>query len=215
MPTSNSGLAEQFHDLAQQHQADRLGMWLFLATELMLFGGWFTGLIISRIVYSTGFGAAAGHLDLLLGTGNLAVLLTSSLAVTLAAKTAAVAQRKATLGFLLVTMALGTLYLAVQAYEWYGLIQQQLMPWLGLPFRFPGQHVPAAEAFFNYYFLLTGLHSIHLLIGLAILALFSATAMSQHKSGTLARRVEIAGLYWVFLSVIAVFIYILLYLLRS
>lgn len=215
MPTSNSGLAEQFDDLAQQRQADLIGMWLFLTTELLLFGGWFAGLIIARIVYPAGFDEATRHVDLLLGTSNMAVLLTSSMMITLAAKAAATAQRKLTLGFLLATMALGSLYLAIQAYEWYDLIQQQLLPWLGLPFRYPGQHTQAAEQFFNYYFLLTGLHSIHLLIGLGILALFSVTAMRLHEPAILARRVEIAGLYWVFLSVIGIFLYILLYLSRT
>lgn len=215
MPTNKPGPAEQFDDLVQQRQADLAGMWLFLTTELLLFGGWFTGLIIARVQHPTGFNEAAGHLDLLSSTINMGVLLTSSLTSTLAAKAAAAARRPLTLGFLFTTMALGALYLAIQAYEWNGVIDQQLMPWLGLPFHYSGQQPQAAEQFFNYYFLLTGLHSIHLLIGLVIFSIIAVVTIRWREPSRLARQIEISGLYWVFISVIGIFLFILLYLLRT
>lgn len=215
MPTSDSGLEEQFGDLVQQRQADLFGMWIFLTTELMLFGGWFTGLIVARIKHPTEFNEAASHLDILSSSVDMAVLLTSSLTIVLATKAAYAARRGLTLGFLLATMAFGTIYIGIQAYEWYGMVNKQLMPWLGLPFHYPGSHPLTAKLFFNYYFLLTGFHGIHLLIGLGIFTVIGLLVIRWRESGRVARQVEISGLYWIFINVIGIFLYILLYITRT
>lgn len=215
MPTNDSSLEEQFGDLAQQRHADLVGMWIFLTTELMLFGGWFTGLIIGRIKRPAGFNEAASHLDILSSSVDMAVLLTSSFAVVLATKAAFAAHRRLTLGFLLTAMALGTIYIGIQAYEWYDMVNKQLMPWLGLPFHYPGQYPHAAKLFFNYYFLLTGLHGLHLLIGLGIFAVIGVLVIRWSEAGRVARQVEISGLYWIFVNVIGIFLYILLYISRT
>ncbi len=215
MPTAEAHPAEQFDDMAQQRRADTLGMWLFLATELLLFGGLFAGFLIYRMVHPAVFAEAAGHLDLMLGGINTALLLTSGLTMALAELAMKRHRRRACLLFLLATLALGVAFLGIKAYEWHHEYTQQLMPVHGLAFAYPGEQPQIAELFFNFYYAMTGLHAAHMAIGLGLLATLALVVGRWRHPHRIERQVQIGGLYWAFVDVIWVVVFTLLYLLRQ
>lgn len=204
----------QFDDLEQQHHASLLGMWTFLATELLLFGALFGGFVVLRVVHAPAFFEAAHHLDLVLATINTAVLLTSGLTMALADRMAWVPDRRAALAFLGATIVLGLIFLGIKAYEWYHEYTLALMPILGLPFDWPGADPGGAELFFNFYYAMTGLHAMHMVIGVGVLAVMAVPILRMRDPLRMARQVQGAALYWAFIDIIWIFIFLLLYLLR-
>ena len=213
--TSKAAPDEQFDDLTQQRQADLMGMWIFLATELMLFGGIFTGFTVYRFAYPEVFAEAATHLDLKLGTLNTALLVTSSLFMALAERAANVERRRLTLIFLIVTISIGVVFLGIKGYEWHHEYTENLMPILGLEFEYPGAHPDRAEMFFNFYYVLTGLHAVHMSIGLGMLSVLVVFTLRWRDPPRLGRQIQMNGLYWAFVDVVWVFIFTTLYLLRA
>lgn len=214
MPTNENAPAEQFDDLPQQIRASLLGMWVFLITELLLFGGLFAAFGIARIHHAEVFAEAAGHLDLVLGALNTGLLLTSGLLIVLAEQAVRVRKRPHALWFLAGTIVLGTLFLGIKGFEWFKEFQEQLMPVLNLEFSYPGEHPDIAQLFFNFYFILTGLHGIHMLIGIAILAVMMVFFLRWQNPAKLERQIRIVGLYWAFVDVVWIFMFTFLYLLR-
>lgn len=215
-PLNEAGqVAEQFNDIDQQIQSNLFGMWLFLSTELLLFGGVFAGFIVYRVIHGEAFAAAAGHLDLVLGSLNTAIILTSGLTMALAEQLIRASRRRATLFMLFATIALGAVFIGIKGYEWYHEYEHHLMPVLGLPFEFPGEHPRQAELFFNFYFTLTGLHGLHMLIGIGLLSVIAVLTWRWRDPPRIARQVQISGLYWAFIDVLWIIIFSLLYLLRS
>lgn len=214
MSDTAPGLAEQFDDLAQQQRADLMGMWLFLATELLLFGGLFAGFAILRALHSEAFAEAAAHLDLVLGSVNTVLLLTSGLTMALAEQAVGEGRARATRWLLIATLALGTLFLAIKGYEYHHEYSEQLVPLAGLAFDFPGAHAGGAEMFFNFYFAMTGLHALHMAIGLAIIAVMLVLGRRPPEPGRYRRQLQMTGLYWAFVDVVWVFVFTSLYLLR-
>ncbi len=206
------GLAEQFDDLAQQSEAGTLGMWIFLATELLLFGGLFTGYISYRLAYYQGFHEASGHLYLTLGSINTAVLLTSSYLVARAVYAARQGWSRAIAGWLLGAVALGVVFLAIKATEYYLEYREHEIPWLD--FQFQGAKPAHAQLFFVFYFLMTGLHAVHMLVGIALLLIMALLARLGRFSTRYHNPVELAGLYWHFVDIVWVFLYPALYLLN-
>lgn len=213
--TSKAAPDEQFDDLTQQRQADLMGMWIFLATELMLFGGIFTAFTVYRFSYPDVFAEAATHLDLKLGTLNTALLITSSLCMALAERAANAERRGLTLSFLLATIAIGVVFLGIKGYEWHHEYTEKLMPILGLAFEYPGAHPDRAEMFFNFYYVLTGLHAVHMSLGLAMLTVMVVFAWRWRDPPRLGRQIQINGLYWAFVDVVWIFIFTTQYLLRA
>ncbi|MCG7601945.1 cytochrome c oxidase subunit 3 [Halomonas sp. McH1-25] len=213
--TSKAAPDEQFDDLTQQRQADLMGMWIFLATELMLFGGIFTGFTVYRFAYPEVFAEAATHLDLRLGTLNTALLVTSSLFMALAERAANAERRRLTLIFLIVTISIGVVFLGIKGYEWHHEYTENLMPILGLEFEYPGAHPDRAEMFFNFYYVLTGLHAVHMSIGLGMLSVLVVFTLRWRDPPRLGRQIQMNGLYWAFVDVVWVFIFTTLYLLRA
>lgn len=207
--------AEQFDDLAQQQRAGLLGMWVFLATELLLFGGYLALFGVERVRHTDAFATAAGHLDLTLATVNTALLITSGLTMVLAERTLEARRRHLTLTLLVITMSLGLGFLAIKGLEWYHEYQQGLVPLPGLRFQYSGEDPAGAELFFNFYFGLTGLHAVHLVIGVGLLAVLAVWVWRWRDPGRLARQSRIIGLYWGVVDVIWVCLFTLLYLLRS
>lgn len=205
-------LAHQFDDLAQQNHADDLGIWLFLATEVMFFGGMFLGYTIYRGEYEAAFAAASGRLDLFWGTLNTAILLTSSLTVALAVSAADASRRGRLVLLLLATLALGGAFLGIKFMSYYHEYRDGLMPLLGLPFRWPAESAREAEMFFNLYFLMTGVHAAHMVIGLAIMLVLLFKAIGGGLLGEYSAPVRILGLYWHFVDIVWVFLFPLLYL---
>lgn len=207
---SEGDLAEQFDDLAQQREAATLGMWTFLATELLLFGGLFVGYAAYRHAYGEAFYEAAGHLYVSLGSINTAVLLGSSLMVALAVHAAEHGKNNATAGWLLAAIGLGAIFLGIKGTEYYLEYREHLVPWLD--FRFEGENPEQAKLFFVFYFFMTGLHAIHMIIGMSVLAVIAFLARIGRFSRRYYTPVEIAGLYWHFVDIVWVFLYPTFYL---
>lgn len=224
MRTNETAPETQFDDMDQQRHAGLLGMWVFLLTELLLFGGLFAAFAILRLRHANVFAEAAQHLDLKLAAINTALLLSSGLTMMLAELAAGARLRKTSFLWLLATIALGLAFLAIKGLEWYKEFQHQLMPVLGLPFHYsselpaaPGEQpvTAIAELFFNLYFIATGLHAVHMLVGIGILAVMLALVRRWQRPDRLDRQLRIAGLYWAFIDVVWIFIFTLFYLLRG
>jgi cytochrome c oxidase subunit 3 len=191
--------------------AGEFGMWIFIASEMLFFGALLLTYAWGRVYFPEGFAAAGHHTDVLLGTVNTAVLLTSSLLVAVAAA-AASARRPGLAGALLAgTALLGIVFLGIKAIEYHHEWQQALFP--GSAFRLDGAAaVPAgAQLFFVFYFVATGLHALHVAGGIGLMA---TTAWGQWREAPEAtpERVHLAGLYWHFVDVVWVLLYPLLYL---
>lgn len=209
---SESPLAHQFDDLTQQHDAADLGMWLFLATELMFFGGLFLTYFIYRANDEAAFAAASHHLDIVWGTINTAVLLTSSLTVALASHAAEIRQRRSLIAFLVSTIGLGIVFVVIKGWEYHQKYQHGLMPLLGLPFHWEQPSPKGAELFFDLYYLMTGVHLLHMVIGLGLMFVLLVKAVRGGLLGEFATPVRLTGLYWHFVDVVWVFLFPLLYL---
>jgi cytochrome c oxidase subunit 3 len=199
----------QFDDVAQQREAASLGMWLFLATEMLFFGVLFFGYALARARFPDAFAAASRHTSIALGTLNTAVLLTSSFTMALAVRAAALRTPRAAAGLLVATAMLGISFAGIKLTE-YGIdYRGHLVP--VLDFAFDPSVYRGALLFFWLYFVTTGLHLLHLSIGVAI-ALALAWRAWRHAHANLPGEVEIAGLYWHFVDLVWIFLYPCLYL---
>jgi cytochrome c oxidase subunit 3 len=207
-----SALAHQFDDIEQQHQADELGMWVFLATEIMFFGGLFLAYTIYRHQDEATFAAASAKLDLWLGTVNTAVLLCSSLSMALAVHAARSSQRRELVGLLAATIILGSVFLGIKAIEYYRKYEHGLVPLPGFDFEWSGSSAGHARLFFDLYFLMTGVHAAHMLIGVGILLVLATAAARGQLLGERSVPVHVSGLYWHFVDIVWVFLYPSLYL---
>jgi cytochrome c oxidase subunit 3 len=205
------GLAHHFDSLEQQSEATTLGMWIFLVTEVLFFGGLFLVYTVYRSQYPDAFAAASHELDVTLGTINTAVLITSSLTMALAVHAAQLGQRKTLMLFLVATMILGGIFLGIKSVEYYHKFIEHHVP--GPAFRFEKEYFRHAQIFFSLYFLMTGLHALHMVIGFGIMLWMLIWAWR----GTITREyyspIEISGLYWHFVDIVWIFLFPLLYLL--
>ncbi len=207
---AREALGEQYSTLEQQHTASELGMWIFLATELMLFGGLFTAYTVYRTVHSAGFAEGSRHLDLLYGAVNTAILLTSSLTMALAVRAAQLGQQRALMRALAVTAILGLLFLAIKAAEYQKHFAEGMVP--GLAWTYQGPLATQIELFFFAYFAMTALHSVHLGVGVVTVAVITVLARHGAFLGERHTPVEMLGLYWHFVDMIWIFLVPLLYL---
>jgi cytochrome c oxidase subunit 3 len=200
----------QFESLEQQSWAVHLGIWVFLATEVLFFGGLFLAYTVYRIEYPQTFEECSKLMDLTLGVINTATLLTSSLTMALAVHAAEEGENKPAVRWLFLTMLLGVVFLGIKGTEYYHKYAEHLVP--GPAFRLESINHHRAELFFTLYFGMTGLHAIHMMIGLLVLAVMALMA----KRGTFTRAyfhpIQIAGLYWHFVDIIWIFLFPLLYL---
>lgn len=208
-----SGLAHHFENLEQQREAASLGMWVFLATEIMFFGALFMAYVAYRSVYPDSFAEASGHLEVTLGSINTAVLLGSSLTMALAVHAMHGERRVALVGFLLLTMLLGLVFLGIKAVEYAHEFENGLVP--GLHFSYAGPNPQRVELFFLLYFLMTGLHALHLAIGIGVVAAVDLFAWRKRLTAPTSTPVELTGLYWHFVDIIWVFLFPLLYLMHG
>lgn len=209
---SRPAVAHHFDDWEQQYDSCVLGMWVFLVTEVMFFGGLFTAYMVYRSRYPHAFAAASQTLDVFWGTFNTFVLLTSSLTMALAVRAAHLGRSKQVAQFLGLTMLLGAAFLCVKFYEYAHKYHEGLAPLLGLPFEYAGQDVGARKIFLGLYFGMTGVHALHMIIGIALLGLFAVPAWRNRLGAGGALKVEIAGLYWHFVDLVWIFLFPLLYL---
>ena len=171
----HAGLAHQFEDLEQQQEADTLGIWVFLVTEIMFFGGLFAAYAIYRWLYFAAFEGGSHILDIRLGAANTIVLLGSSLTMALSVRSAQTGNRRALVLFLIATMILGGIFLGVKAYEYNQKFVEHVVP--SLDWAPEGQTLARlapggldhAQIYFIFYFAMTGLHAIHMIIGMGLL----------------------------------------------
>jgi cytochrome c oxidase subunit 3 len=203
--------APQFVSRGQQHDAVRLGMWVFLGTELLLFAPLVAGWAFGRWAMAEAFGIGSRHTDLVLGTVNTAMLLTSSLCMALAVEHRRAGGIAASGRMLIATALLGIAFLAIKSWEWRHDWNEGWFPGHGFAFHEAPQHLRGGvEYFFICYFAGTGLHAIHLLIGLALV--LGARWRRQHAASVPIWRLECVGLYWHFIDVIWIFLFPALYL---
>jgi len=212
-------LLSHFDDLQQQDDSTKLGMWTFLATEVMFFGGMFLAYILFRWMYHPGFALGSNELIMTAGFINTGVLLVSSLTMALAVDEAKLGHIKSTVRFLLITMVLGSIFIGVKAYEYTTDYFEHLIPGLGFHPEHLIEHltkegkpeiIPNVELFFVLYFAMTGLHALHMVIGIATLGVLTFLIhRNKFADGT---TVEAVGLYWHFVDLVWVFLFPLLYL---
>lgn len=203
-------VAEQFDDPEQQRSAATLGMWIFLVTEVMLFGGLFTGYTVYRWVYRPAFVEGSHHMALVIGAVNTAVLLVSSLTMALGVQKAQLGRRRALVGYLAVTAVLGTVFLVLKGVEYYQHAAEGLVP--GRLWQYHGPESGHVQIFFWLYYAMTGLHAVHLTVGVLLVLTLLGLAWRGSFSAAYHTPVEIVGLYWHLVDVIWVFLFPLFYL---
>lgn len=195
-----------------QKEASLLGMWLFLVTEILFFGGALTAYLIYRSWYPDAFAMASSEIAILPGAINTAVLILSSLTMALAVHAAQTNERGKVMFFIVITMILGAAFLGIKAYEYHEKYLEHHIPGFGLPFVFEEPYTRPAQIFFSIYFVLTGLHAVHMIIGLGIMTWMFIWTKNGVISADYAAPIEIAGLYWHFVDIVWIFLFPLLYL---
>jgi cytochrome c oxidase subunit 3 len=203
-------LQHHFYSLEQQNYAATLGMWAFLLTEVLFFGGLFLAYTLYRWQYTPGFVEGSHHLDRWLGGFNTVVLIGSSLTMAMAVYAAQTNQRRKQVLFLALTILLGLVFLGVKVIEYGDKFEHHLVP--GPNFQFPGPNAHAAEIFYSLYFAMTGLHALHMIIGVGLMSVILVMAWRGAFSETWYTPVEISGLYWHFVDIVWIFLFPLLYL---
>ena len=203
-------LQHHFEDLGQQHEASTLGMWMFLSTEILFFGGMFCAYAIYRVLYEPAWVEGAHHQNLMMGTINTIVLIGSSLTMALAVWAAQLGRRLATVAFLVATLILGSVFLGIKAFEYHAHFEEGLFP--GVHFTYQSPLAAKVQLFMVFYFGLTGLHALHMIIGAGLLLYFIWRAWRGDFGPEYYSPVEIMGLYWHFVDIVWIFLFPLLYL---
>jgi len=216
----NPALLHHFATEEQQRDSASLGMWIFLATEVMFFGGLFCAYLIYRRWYFGDFAAASKSIDAALGGANTAVLICSSLTVVLAIWAAQTSRRALLIGMLILTMLFGLTFLGIKGKEYKDKFDEHHVP--GASFSFDHVPVPGhpdqfanpkhAQIFFALYFIMTGLHALHMIIGLGLFAWLLWMAWKGRFTPEYHTPLEIGGLYWHFVDIVWIYLFPLLYL---
>jgi cytochrome c oxidase subunit III len=203
-------VAEQFDDFAQQRSAAQLGMLVFLATEVLFFGGLFLDYTVFRSLYPRDFAAASHHTEVILGGTNTAILLFSSTLMALAVRAAELGNRKRLIWLLLGTAFFGILFMTLKGIEYHNDWTGHLVPVLN--FEWHQANPGHAQIFFWLYFAMTGLHAVHVTVGICVILVLALPARTGKFSNGHFTPIEIAGLYWHFVDIVWIFLFPLLYL---
>jgi cytochrome c oxidase subunit 3 len=212
-------LLHHFVDPEQQREAASLGMWLFLATEIMFFGGMFCAYLIYRYWYYSEFAAGSRSLDIWLGTINTAVLICSSLTVALGVRAAQMGKRKLLVILLLLTIVFGLAFLGIKGVEWYDKYKEHHIP--GQSFNvddlvkaYPQIHIDQQheQIYFSLYFVMTGLHALHMIVGVGIFIFLTYYVWKGRYTAKYYTPIEMGGLYWHFVDIVWIYLFPLLYL---
>ncbi len=209
--TETLALREQFETPAQQKEISTLGMWIFLVTEIMFFGGLFLAYAIYRREFAGVFALASNTLDVVIGAANTAVLLCSSYTMVLAVRAAQIGSRKALIVFLILTILLGGVFLGVKAYEWNQKFEEHHVPGPTFHLDKTTEQGPA-QLFFSLYFTMTGLHALHMVVGEGLMLFLLWHAYKGKYTPSYYTPVDVGGLYWHFVDVVWIFLFPLLYL---
>jgi cytochrome c oxidase subunit III len=225
-------LAHHFESLEQQHETNALGMWMFLATEILFFGTLFTGYAVYRWHYPEGYAAASRLLSIPIAATNTVVLIGSSLTVVLAIHAIKLGQKRMLEIWIVATIILGSAFLVLKGYEYYLDYEESLWPGRNFdpeqwrkqeeearkegkpPPNTREEHGKVAQVFMAFYYTLTGLHACHMVVGLSVWGVLLWLARRGRYSPVFYTPIEVAGLYWHFVDVVWVFLFPLLYLVR-
>ncbi len=206
-------LKHHFATQAQQMDADMLGMWTFLITEVLFFGGMFASYAVYRNIYPTAFASTSEYMNVVLGGTNTAVLICSSLTMALSVRAAQLSNRKHLIGFLILTMIFGTAFLVIKGFEYHAKWVEGLVPglhWGAYPEHPEFAH--HAQILFFLYFCMTGMHALHMVVGLGLLTYLLIQAYRRVFHADYFVPVEMIGLYWHFVDIVWIFLFPLLYL---
>lgn len=213
MPTEAVPLDEPFHDRDQQARGRAFGMWVFLATEAMMFGGLFLGFAVYRSAWPDSFAEGASHLHAGLGALNTALLMTSGLLMALSEPLAERGRRRAAIAAVTGAALLGLAFLGIKGHEYALEYADRLVPFAGLPFDDAAFAGPSARIFFSFYFVMTGLHALHMLIGIVALAILARCLATADTAAAEAGLTRMTGLYWAFVDMVWLLLFPTLYLL--
>ena len=205
-------LAHHFEDHEQQHEASLIGMWAFIAQEIMFFGGLFAAYALFRNRYHSAFFEGSAHLDVTLGTVNTAVLICSSLTMALAVRCAQLGQHKKIALWVVGTIGLGGVFLGIKAFEYAHKFHEGHVP--GLAWHPGADADPNLLTFYGIYFAMTGMHALHMVIGMVIMGVVAFRALRKRCMPENYIGVEVLGLYWHFVDLVWIFLFPLLYLLN-
>ncbi|MDX1979269.1 MAG: cytochrome c oxidase subunit 3 family protein [Bryobacteraceae bacterium] len=209
-PLPEEHVAHQFHDAQQQYESGNLGMWLFLLTEVMFFGGMFGAYAVYRAWSPEAFKLAAATTNVPLGAFNTVVLIVSSLTMALAVQSAQLGKQKRLQLMLVLTMIFGAAFLGVKAVEYSEKWHHHHVP--GLNWQWEGEGPREVQILFCLYFAMTGMHAIHMVVGFGIMLWLLMTARRGVYTASYYNPVEISGLYWHFVDIVWIFLFPLLYL---
>jgi len=211
-----STIQHHFESADQQKDASTIGMWVFLVTEVMFFGGMFLAYFVYRQAYPAAFASASNNTSLLIGAANTTVLICSSLTMALAVRSAAVGKKNLIVLFLILTLLLGGTFLGVKAYEYHDKWVRHEVPGHNFDCRdesgkacIDAGHTPL---FFALYFGMTGLHATHMIVGVGIILFLISQARKGAYGPAWHTPVELFGLYWHFVDIVWIFLFPLLYL---
>jgi cytochrome c oxidase subunit III len=208
MPESRP--AFQFVDLRQQHDVAQLGIWVFLATEVLFFGGLILAYCVYRSAYPVGFAEAARHTKIVIGTANTAILLSSSFLVAWAVSVTRLREARFAALLLWGAAVLGLVFIGLKGIEYSQEYHEHLLP--GFGFDFPGARAHQVHLFFAFYIVATGLHALHVAVGIIVLAAIGWRAHQRAYSNVYNSPVVVAGLYWHFVDLVWIFLFALIYL---
>lgn len=210
MASEALALREQYHSPQQQRDTSTLGMWVFMATEVMFFGGLLTAFAVYRMYYTLGFHEGSEEMTLVIGSINTAVLLTSCLTMSLAIHAISQNKQIRTYWLLMVTNLLGLLFLALKFLEYFDHYAEHKVP--GIWFVTHKPEAAAEQLFYFFYFALTGLHAIHLTIGIGLVTVVAVRTVMGRFNAEYHTPISIVGLYWHFVDIIWTFLYVIFYL---
>jgi cytochrome c oxidase subunit 3 len=203
-------LAHHFGDMEQQRESAKLGMWIFLLTEILLFGGLFTAYAIYRAWNPDMFYNAHKHLNIYLGSINTIVLISSSLTMALSIRSMQLNNRKRTMIFLVATLLMAAVFLVIKYFEYHHKFELGQLP--GKYYTFTGIEGTNPHIFFSIYFMMTGLHGIHVIVGMGLISWMLRKTMKGTFSPEYYTPLEMTGLYWHLVDMIWIFLFPLLYL---
>ncbi len=226
-------LQHHFSTMSQQREAGVLGMWVFLLTEVLFFGGLFITYTLYRMWYYDAFALASKSIEIVPGLINTVVLIGSSLTMALSVRAAQTNQRKATVNWLIATIILGSVFLGIKVYEYALKFEHHHVPGasfdfyhhsesIGEPLKEPAggltmgrdQVQRTTQIFFSLYFVMTGLHALHMIVGIVILFIIAWMAHKGRFDSEYHAPVEMTGLYWHFVDIVWIFLFPLLYLIE-
>lgn len=203
-------LEEQFDEPVQQREAATLGMWIFLSTEILFFGVLFAGYTVMRMLHPAGFAIASRQTDMLLGTVETAVLLTSSSLIALGVRAVKLNQMRAATWLMAGTACLGLSFLVMHGFEYHKEYTEHLIP--GIDFARGGPESSAVELFFFLYYCITGFHSLHVAVGVILITVLAVRVSRNVYGSKRYTTPELTALYWHLVDIVWIFVYPLIYL---